>query len=64
MVAWNVVSEGKECICVYKCTQGNVHSLALPGSSNISIGTSTSTVQILASKYHFPLKCGTSFVAQ
>ena len=64
MVVWNVISEGKACICVYKCTQGNVYSLGLPGSSNISIGMSTSTVQILDSKYHFPLKRGTSSVAQ
>ena len=64
MVDWNVVSEGKECICVYMCTQGNVYSLALPGSSIISIGMSTSTVHNLDSKYHFPLKCGTSLMAQ
>ena len=64
MVAWHVGSEGKECLCICTCTQANVYSLALLGSSNISIGMSTSTVQILDSKYRFPLKCGTSLVAQ
>lgn len=58
MAAWHMVSEGNECICVHVWvdTQRNMYSLALPGSSNISIGMSTSTAQILDSKYHFPLQ--------